>query len=153
MPGAMGVGVGGITIRNPMMILGLTTGLLVIGNVLSNALGGITFIFALVGMLGSIGGWVCLSLFTFQMAKELKAFTNNPAINPIWCWIPCLQIYYLVLQVPGQVAQGKQMAGVQKPTRAIWMYFLLPAYSFALDMNDIATPAGQAPPAAGIPGM
>jgi len=110
------------------------------GNIIWNVLGGIIGygVAAGIGNLLQLGGYLWLGFNTYKMAQELKAFTSDAELNPIFAWIPCLNIYFLVIQVPALMAKAKQMAGSQVPVRPVWLYFLLGLYAFAADLNDIA---------------
>ena len=141
MMGPMGGGGGGPrpTRRNPMMLLLVQLALACGGQIIANVLYGmIGFAATGVGNLVGLAGYLWFAFNASKMSQELKNFTNDPQLNPIFMWIPCLNIYSLVLQVPAIMQRAKQQAGSQAPARGAVVYFFIGLWAFASDLNDIA---------------
>ncbi len=101
------------TERNPIMVL---------------VLGSLCFVYGIIQMLG--------------MIKELKAFRQKDDINPLFLFIPILNIITL-WGVPEKVLEAKRMAGIQNPqVPHPILYLLLGAYFFPTDLNEVWKAAG-----------
>jgi hypothetical protein len=105
----------------------------VLTGVLATTIGGLANLFTLLAVL--FQGFVL-----FRMASELKNFTNNPDFAPWMAFVPCLNIWFMVVKVPEEMTRAKQMAGVQNPTKGAALYFLLGPWALASDLNDLAGP-------------
>jgi hypothetical protein len=126
------------TRRNPMMLLLLSTGMFVVGQIFYGSLGGVLGGLAALGQLAKLVGWIMLGLNGMKMTQELKAFTGDQTLNPIFAWVPCLNIYFFCMLVPAVMARAKQQAGSQVPVRGLVVYLFLPLFAYASDLNDIA---------------
>lgn len=124
--------------RNALMTFLIPFGIIVVSQILGSILAHIIGILALIGALGSLVGGVLLLYVWMQMANELKSVTKNPAFNWWPILIPIYGIIYLITQVPAEVTKAKQMVGAQQPTRPVVLYFFLPHFALASDLNDIA---------------
>lgn len=103
--------------RNPIMVL---------------VIGSICFIYAIMQFWG--------------MLNELKAYRGKDDINPIFLFIPILNIL-LLWGLPAKVLEAKQMAGVpnaQVPHPIL--YLLLAAYFLPADLNEVWQAAGGGQP-------
>lgn len=126
------------TKRNPIIPLVIVIAGSVGANVLMSVLASITGVYVLAN-LGSLVGMLVFGFVMFRMASELKNFANSD-LAPWMAFVPCLNLWFVVLKVPQEMAKAKQMAGIQTPTRPVWMYFLIGAYALAADLNDLAGP-------------
>lgn len=124
------------TKRNPMMILGITYGALfaasLVGQVLASATG--------VGLLAtacSAGAYGLFIVIMMSMVGELKRF-NGSDIAPWMVAIPLLNLWFLYVKVPEEMARARQKAGVQGPPKPAWMYVVLSPFALASDLNDLA---------------
>ena len=121
------------------MLIAVQIGLAFGGQIIANVLYGmIGFAATGVGNLVALAGYLWFSFNAYKMAQELKAFTNDAELNPVFMWIPCLNLYSMVLQVPALMAKAKQAAGSQVPPRGQVLYFLIGLWAFSSDLNDIA---------------
>lgn len=128
--------------RNPIMTMAIPIGFSILGNIvavilafiLPNSLIGL----ANLGRLISLVGVVIAILAWKAMADELKSVTHNPQFNWWPIIVPVYNLIYLLTMVPPEVQKAKQMVGAQQPARSNILYFLLPLYAMAADMNDIA---------------
>jgi len=121
------------------MLIGVQLALIIGGNIIMNVLASIIGYAAYgLGNLISLAGYLWFAFNAYKMAQELKAFTNDPELNPVFMWIPCLNLYSMVLQVPALMAKAKQQAGSQAPPRGQVLYFLIGLWAFSSDLNDIA---------------
>lgn len=96
------------TDRNPVMV---------------TLIGMVCFVYAIIQMLG--------------MLNELKAFRQKDDFNPIFLFLPILNLL-LILGLPDKVYDAKVMAGVpnaQKPN--VILYLLLGIYFLPADLNEI----------------
>ncbi len=117
-------------------------GIIVLGNIITRILLMILpvslYAVANLGSLVALAGAILFIYIWVQLANELKSVTKNPAFNwwpilvPIYNWI------YLLTMVPPEVTRAKQMVGAQQPTRPQILYFFLPHFALASDLNDIA---------------
>ena len=57
------------------------------------------------------------------MVSQLRAFTNQGDYQPWMVFIPCYNIFIIVMKVPEEMTRAKQMVGVQAPSKPAWMYF------------------------------
>ena len=122
-----------------MMLLLVQLALVLGGNIIMNVLASMIGYAAYgLGNLISLAGYLWFAFNASKMAQELKNFTNDPQLNPVFMWIPCLNIYSLVLQVPAIMQRAKQQAGSPVPARGIVVYFFIGLWAFASDLNDIA---------------
>ncbi len=141
-------------VRNAMMVLILTTGLLVVGNILSNGLavvgGTVAMIGGGLGGLLSLAGLVMFLYFSIVMMFELKKFLQE---DFMWwlIFIPCINLYLACLVLPPLVTKAKQKAGAAGEARSILWYFLVLPWALASDLNDIAQ-AGGGGAVPGLPG-
>ncbi len=90
------------------------------------------------GNLISLAGYLWFAFNAYKMAQELQSFTNDQQLNPVFMWIPCLNIYSIVIQVPALMQRAKQQAGSQVPARGAVVYFFIGLWAFESDLNDIA---------------
>ena len=80
------------------------------------------------------------SLFT--MLGELQAFTRDEEFKPWMMFVPLLGLYFLLVTVPAQVTRAKQMANSRNPSSSgIFLYFLVPYYALAKDLNEVWDPS------------
>ena len=114
----------------------------ILGNILAPVLAGIDPSLALVGSLGSLAGTVMFFVFAIGMLLELKAYTQDSSFNWWFLFIPCLNIYLMLVLVPQQVTKAKQMARCANPTRGIVVFLFLFLYALAADLNDIGSSPG-----------
>ena len=128
--------------RNPLMTFLIPLGLNILGNILAPVLAGIDPSLALVGSLVSLAGTVMFFVFAIGMLLELKAYTQDSSFNWWFLFIPCLNIYLMLVLVPQQVTKAKQMARCANPTRGIVVYFFLFLYALAADLNDNGSAPG-----------
>ncbi len=99
--------------RNPIMVL---------------LIGMICFIYAIIQLWG--------------MVSELKAFRGKDDINPIFLFIPILNII-MIWGLPAKVLEAKQMAGVQNATVShpiLYLFFGL--FFLPGDLNEVWAAAG-----------
>jgi hypothetical protein len=104
------------TVRNPIMVLVLSM---------------VCFVYAIIAM--------------WSMLNELKAFRGKDDINPIFMFIPILNII-LIWGLPAKVLEAKQMAGV--PNAQVVhpiLYLLLGTYFFPADLNEVFQAASGGP--------
>jgi hypothetical protein len=103
--------------RNPIMVL---------------VIGSVCFVYAIIQIWG--------------MLNELKAFRGKDDINPIFMFIPILNIL-LFWGLPAKVLEAKQMAGVPNPQVAHpILYLLLGSFFFPADLNEVWQAAGGGQP-------
>jgi hypothetical protein len=128
--------------RNALMTFLIPVGVIILGNIITRVLFAILpvslYMVANVGQLVVLVGAVLMIYIWMQMANELKSVTKNP--NFAW-WpflVPIYNIIYLFTMVPPEVTRAKQMVGAPQPTRPPILYFFLPLYAMASDLNDIA---------------
>lgn len=152
--GAMGAAMGGpagptgISVRNPLMVFGLSYGLIILANILTPILASISMVLTLVGSLLSLAGVVMMFVFLWKMAGELEAFVQSPdfakwnIIVPIWG----------ALQLHKVVGMGYQKAGVREGQSHVALYVFFPTYFVPKDMNNIAQSGGGGAPQMGGPG-
>ena len=103
--------------RNPVMVL---------------VIGMLCFVYALIQI--------------WQMVNELKAFRGKDDINPIFFFVPILNIIQ-IWNLPPKILEAKQMAGV--PNAEVVhpvLYLFLSPYFLALDLNEIWQAAGGGHP-------
>lgn len=101
--------------RNPIMVLLLT--------------------YVTCGLYGLIAYWT--------MLNELKAFLNSDEIQPIYMFIPILQLL-MIFKLPGWVTEAKRRAGVPNGEASnIVLYLLLGPFALAKDLNEVWNPTGQ----------
>jgi hypothetical protein len=82
----------------------------------------------------------------WQMANELKAFRGKDDINPLFFFIPILNIIQIWNLAP-KLLEAKQMAGVPNPSvQHPVLYLFLGIYFWPADLNEIwqAASGGQA---------
>jgi hypothetical protein len=135
------------TTRNALMTMLLPYGCFVGGVLISIIFGIIAGIAgsAIIGLLGSLvslvaflAGAFFFVMGTMKMVGEIKSVTNNQKI--VW-WhvlIPVYGVYWTVLLLPQEVANAKRTVGAAEPTRSPVLYFFLPLFALASDINDIA---------------
>lgn len=103
--------------RNPIMVL---------------VIGSICFVYAIIQIWG--------------MLNELKAFRGKDDINPIFLFIPILNLIML-WGLPAKVLEAKQMAGVPNAQVAHpILYLLLGGYFLPVDLNEVWQAAGGGQP-------
>ena len=145
MAGMQGAPGGAVKTRNPMMVFGLSFGLVVLGNILGSILAQIAGFLALVGTLVSLVGAVFYVMYLYQMLNELKNFTKNANFNWWFFLIPCFNIYFFGFMVPPEVQRAKQMAGsANQTTKHMLLYMFFPTFALPSDLNDVANPRGGA---------
>jgi hypothetical protein len=128
-------------VRNPMMTLILSEGLIFGGGVLSTLLGMIGLgLIASLGSLVSLVGLIFMCIYAVQMLRELQNYTQDDQFIWWYFFIPCLGIYFAVMKVPEQVTKAKTKAGIlqAKPVKGIVHYLFLWPMALANDLNDIA---------------
>ena len=77
----------------------------------------------------------------WTMLNELQAYTEDQEFQPWMMFVPLLGIYFLLVKVPEQMAKAKQMAGSRNSAPAgIVLYFLVPGYALAKDLNEVWDP-------------
>lgn len=76
----------------------------------------------------------------WSMLGELKAYTNDQEFKPWMMFIPLLGMYFLWVKVPEQVGKAKQMAGSRNPPNGFILYFLIPYFALAKDLNEVWDP-------------
>jgi hypothetical protein len=82
----------------------------------------------------------------WQMVNELKAFRGKDDINPIFFFIPILNIIQ-IWNLPPKILEAKQMAGVPNPEVVHpVLYLFLSPYFLAVDLNEIWQAAGGGQP-------
>lgn len=97
------------TIRNPITVILLT--------------------FITCGIYGMFAFW--------SMLSELKAYLRKDEIQPIFMFIPVLNLIQLI-QLPGWVSEAKQRAGCQNPESAgLILYWLFGVYFIPKDLNEV----------------
>jgi hypothetical protein len=82
----------------------------------------------------------------WQMLNELKAFRGKDDINPIFFFVPILNIIQ-IWNLPPKILEAKQMAGV--PSAQVShpvLYLFLSPYFLALDLNEMWQAAGGGQP-------
>ena len=98
--------------------------------------------------------FVCAFYGLFQlwtMMNELKAYLNKDEIQAWHILIPYYNLYLLWIKVPKWIGEAKQKAGSANPQPAGFiLYFLIPYYAMADDLNQVWNPRGALP--AGQPG-
>jgi hypothetical protein len=103
--------------RNPIMVL---------------VIGSICFVYAILQM--------------WAMLNELKAFRGKDDINPIFLFVPILNII-LFWNLPAKVLEAKQMAGVPNPeVPHPILYLFLSTYFLPADLNQVWQAAGGGQP-------
>jgi hypothetical protein len=117
-------------------------GIIMLGNILTRVLLAILpvslYAVANLGQLVALVGSILFVYIWFQLANELKSVTKNAAFNWWPILIPIYNIIYLFTMVPPEVAKAKQMVGATQPPRPPILYFFLPHFALASDLNDIA---------------
>ena len=90
-------------------------------------------------------GMVCCVYALYQMwtmLNELQAYTRDEEFKPIFMFIPLLNLYFLYIKVPEQVAKAKQMAGSRNPQpQNIVLYIFLGMYALSKDLNEVWDPS------------
>jgi hypothetical protein len=128
--------------RNPVMTFLVPIGIIILGNIIRTVLAIILPVNLMaisnIGGLVSLVGSIVTILAWKAMADELKSVTKNPAFSWWPIIIPIYNIIYLFTMVPPEVTRAKQMVGAPQPTRPPILYFFLPLYAMAADINDIA---------------
>ncbi len=76
----------------------------------------------------------------YGMVKELKDYTQDPNFFVFGWLIPCYNIIWILLKLPEQVTKAKQMAGAQRPAKSFFLYWLVPGWALASDLNEVADP-------------
>lgn len=87
------------------------------------------------------------------MIGELKAFTGDESVAQWKLFIPILNLIFLFSTLPTAMGKAFQKAGVQgKTPSGGFIYFLLPAFALAGDLNEVWEGARRSMPAgAGVP--
>lgn len=84
-------------------------------------------------------------LQAFQMFGELKAFRQKSDPNPIFLFIPILNLITL-WKLSEQVLEAKRLAGIPNPTTVHpVLYLFLSSYFLPLELNEIWKAAGGGP--------
>lgn len=97
------------TVRNPLTVMILT--------------------FVTCGIYGIFAFW--------SMLSELKAYLQKDEIQPIFMFIPILNLI-LLLKLPEWVSEAKQRAGCQNPhSSGLILYWLLGVYFLPKDLNEV----------------
>ncbi len=129
-------------VRNPIMTMAIPIGIAVLGNIVSvilaiilpNSLKAVSNVGSLISLVGSI-----VAILAWKaMADELKSVTKNAQFAWWPIIVPIYNLIYLLTIVPPEMQRAKQMVGAQQPARSNILYFLLPLYAMAADINDIA---------------
>jgi len=140
----MGGGMGGPTGPRPkpkvapQIVLFISIGAIA-GNILSNV--GANAGIGILAMIGSALGGLCglgVLILLILMLIDLKNFTGDPEFNWWMILIPCYGIYYLLVNVREQVRKARSMAGLSPDIKSGVIYFFLPAWALAVDMNDFS---------------
>jgi hypothetical protein len=80
------------------------------------------------------------------MLNELKAFRGKDDINPIFLFVPILNLI-LLWNLPPKILEAKQMAGVPNPqVQHPVLYLFLGIFFIAGDLNEIWQAAGGSQP-------
>jgi len=137
--------------RNPVMILILTYGLILGGYIISMLLGMVLnyslMWLAMLGQLITLVGVVLFLYFVIMMLLDLKRVTNDESFMWWLVFIPCANYYLLWWLAPQQVSKAKQMAGLPDTSaRNIVLYIFLTPFALAADLNDLAAPGSAMPP-------
>jgi hypothetical protein len=86
------------------------------------------------------------------MIGELKAFTGDDSVAQWKILIPILNIIFLFSTLPTAMGKAFQKAGVQgKAPSGGFIYFLVPAYALAGDLNAVWEAARRSAPAGAVP--
>ncbi len=130
--------------RNALMTVLIPIGFWVGGAIIAvifGILAAVTGVFAL-ARVGGLINWVCylggLYFFAvpyYKMACEVKSVTNNQGFTP---WMAFIPIYGPIILLPQEVTNAKRIVGAPEPTRSLVVYFFVPNYGLAADLNDIA---------------
>ena len=94
----------------------------------------------LIGLLQPLISLGCVAWFfvvVIPMVNELKAVTRNPDFAWWPLFIPFYSMYWAWILVPQEVANAKQLLGVQQPVRPIVLYIFLFPFAMASDINDM----------------
>jgi hypothetical protein len=113
--------------------LALWFGGTILANILARIIPGLAFLGSLVSLAGSIYAFLLL----ITMANEVKSVTRNASFAWWPILIPFYNCYWLWIVLPKEVAQAKQVLGVQRATRSILAYIFIPTYALAADVNDL----------------
>jgi hypothetical protein len=90
------------------------------------------------GWLIVLAGLIYSFVVVIKMMGELRAITKAETLAWWGLIIPLYNLYIMLVVVPAEMAKAKQWLRVQEPTRNVILYWLLPPYSFAADLNDVA---------------
>ncbi len=128
--------------RNALMTFLIPFGIIVVGNIITRVLFMILpvslYAVANIGQLVVLAGAVLMIYIWVQLVNELKSVTKNPAFAWWPILVPIYNIIYLFTMVPPEVVKAKQMVGAPQPARPPILYFFLPNFALASDLNDIA---------------
>lgn len=104
-----------------------------VGALVTPALGFLSYL-AVVGV-GLSSWWVA------RMVGELAVASGDAEVNPLMVWVALacgpFALYYYLLRLPQQVTEAKRRVGLSA-ARPGYMYLLLPVYSLAADLNELA---------------
>ena len=140
MQGMVGAAGGKPSVRNAFVV-GILP--LIIGFVASSVFGTLAGVLE-VGLLGLVGQLIFFAcdiwwlINIIKMVNELKAVTRNPGFAWWPIFIPIYGLYWVCIMLPQEVTKAKQMSGLQQPARGIALYFLVPGFALAADLNEIA---------------
>ena len=124
------------TKRNPIMMLGIVFGAMVVANILGGVVGGMAGS-AAVAQLFQLAGYGVFAFIMFGMVTELKKVGSND-LAPWMVAVPILNLWFLFMKLPEAMKKAKDAAGAKNPTKAGWMYLLFSPYALAADLNDLA---------------
>ena len=138
MQAGMGGSGAGVQKRNPtqalLPVFALAGGVVlnIIISFISPSLG---YLMYLIGMVAYI---VLSGMLLNKMAEELKGVTGDQEIAGWMMWIPTVSNIMCMIKVHPLMERARQQRGIQTPAKPNWMYFILPWYAFASDLNDLA---------------
>jgi hypothetical protein len=122
--------------RDAMKLTLTIFGVWIGGSILANILAiAVTPALGLLSTFASLAGWVLLSLNLDKMRKELQAVTGDQEIAAWMMWI--LAPIFCLIKVHPLMDRARGGRGLS-PARPNWLYFILPSYAFAADLNDLA---------------
>ena len=105
------------------------------GPVVGSILAGITG-FGLFSTILWLAGSLVAGHFLKKMIDELKAVTNDTALNSVLMYVPLLNQVLCFMSAHDLMERARIRIG--SPAKPKWMYLILPWYALAADLNDLA---------------
>jgi hypothetical protein len=98
--------------------------------------------FALSMLSTAIAGIATLAFFALfsAMLIDLKGFTRDPDFHWWFVLIPGYNSYWILTVVRDQVRKARAAAGLSPELRSGVLYFVLPAWALAVDIDELSEP-------------